>query len=123
MNSEDQNTATPMPTSDTTSNSEDILSLSECSSSANHDITVGQLGTTSMCLSVLLDEAINKIKLPYTTIEGIWKKATSLTTETNAIVPAPGLDDKNRMVKSKSGSAPHLVKVQYLCDNQCPQFK
>jgi len=30
------------------------------------------------------------------------------------------------MVKSRSGSAPHLVKVsnsQYLCDGQCPQFK
>ena len=54
------------------------------------------------------------------------EKATSLATETNAVVPAPGFGDKDRMVKSKSGSAPHLVKVsncQYLCDSQCPQFK
>ena len=109
-----------------TSSSADISSLNESSSSTNHDITVGWLGTTSMTLSVLLNEAANKIKLPYTTMEGIWKKATSLTTETNAVVPAPGFGDKDRMVKSKSGSAPHLVKVancQYICDNQCPQFK
>ena len=74
MNSEDRNTATPMPTSDTTSNSAGISSLSECSSSANHDITVGRLGITSMCLSVLLDEAVNKIKLPYTTMEEYGRK-------------------------------------------------
>jgi len=76
--------------------------------------------------SVLLDEAVNKIKLPYTTLEGIWRKATLITTETNAVVRAPGFGDKDKMVKSTSGSAPHLIKVsdcQYLCDSQCPQFK
>jgi len=47
--------------------------------------------------------------LPYTTVEGIWKKAASLVTEANAIIPAPGLGQKDKMVKSKSGSTPHLV--------------
>ena len=41
-------------------------------------------------------------------------------------MPAPGFREKDKMVKSRRGSAPHLVKVsncQYLCDGQCPQFK
>lgn len=47
------------------------------------------------------------IKLPYTTIQGIWKKAVTLVTEANA----PGFSPQDRMVKSKSGFAPHLVTV------------
>ena len=49
-----------------------------------------------------------------------------MISEDGAIVPAPGLGHKNRMVKSKSGSVPHLVKVsgsQYQCDDKCPHFK
>lgn len=51
------------------------------------------------------------IKLPYTTIEGIWKKAVTLVTEANAVLFAPGFSPQDRMVKSKSGFAPHLVTV------------
>ena len=59
-------------------------------------------------------------------MEGIWKKATSLVSEVNAIAPAPGLGPKEKMVKSKSGSTPHLISVngvKYECDNKCPHFK
>ena len=46
-------------------------------------------------------------------IAGIWRKDTSLTDDTNAVVPAPVFGE--RAVKVE---APHLVKVsdyQYLC--------
>ena len=119
-------TASTISAAAATSSIADISSVSELISSSDSDIMVGRLGTTSMTLSVPLNEVVDKIKLPYTTMEGIWKKATALTAETNAVVPAPGFGDKDRMVKSKSGSTLHLVKVsdcQYSCDNQCPQFK
>ena len=113
--------STVMSTAVNASSGINILTMNEptCSLSLN---TVD----AATSLSVILAEAIEKIKLPYTTLEGIWRKATSLMSETNAVVPAPGFGEKDRMVKSKSGSAPHLIKVsdcQYQCDNQCPQFK
>jgi len=64
--------------------------------------------------------------LPYTTVEGIWKKAASVVSEANTIVSAPGLGLKDKMVKSKSGSVPHMVKItgsQYRCDDKSPHFK
>ncbi len=46
------------------------------------------------------------------------------------MVPAPGFGSKDKMVKSKSGSTPHLItasislgEVQYRCDDKCPQYK
>jgi len=73
-----------------------------------------------------LSDVVDQIKLPYTTVEGVWKKAASLVAEANAIVPAPGFDAKDNMVKSKPGAAPHLVgvstKYKYKCDH-CPHFK
>lgn len=73
-------------------------------------------------LSVSLKDAI----LPYTTVEGIWKKASVLVKEANSVVPAPGFGPKDKMVKSKSGSSPHLVSVvgqHYKCDEKCPHYK
>ena len=50
-----------------------------------------------------------------------------LVTENNAVVAAPGCGDKDRMMKSKSGSAPYLIKISsnydYKCDGNCMQFK
>ena len=90
------------------------------------DITIGRFRTNSMDLSVQLSNAVDKIKLPYTTVEGVWKKAAALVSEANAIVPAPGLGANDKMVKSKSGDAPHLVRAnehKYKCDDRCPHFK
>ena len=42
-----------------------------------------------------------------------------LVTENNAVVVAPGCGPRDRMVKSKSGSAPHLVKTSGNCDCKC----
>ena len=79
-------------------------------------------------LSVSLEKFTEDIKLPFNTVEGIWNKANQLITEVDAIVPAPGCGKKDKMVKSKSGSTPHLVTVRdkgvnYKCDDKCPQFK
>jgi len=45
----------------------------------------------------------------------------------NASNAASGCGPKDKMVKSKSGSAPHLVKItgncDYICDGSCMQFK
>ena len=50
-----------------------------------------------------------------------------LVTENNAVVVAPGCGDKDRMMKSKSDSATHLIKTSGNCDNKCDgncmQFK
>jgi len=42
------------------------------------------------------------------------------------IVPAPGLGQRDKIVKSKSGCTPHLESVKgfkYECDDKCPHFK
>jgi len=104
--------STVMSSAANTSSSRNILTMNEPTCSSSFDTV-----DTVTSLTVLLDKAIDKIKLPYTTLEGIWRKATSLMKETNAVVPASGFGEKDKMVKSKSGSSPHLIKVsdcQYL---------
>ena len=97
-----------------------------------HDILTDHfsLQDESSSLSVTVDKAVSSTKLPYTAIATIWKKASLLITEKNSVVPAPGYGPQDKMVKSKSGSLPHLVKVskcrlgvQYQCDQNCPQFQ
>ena len=97
-----------------------------------HDILTGHfsLQDESSSLSVTIDDAVSSTKLLYTAIAAIWKKACLLITEKNSVVPAPGYGPQDKMVKSKSGSLPHLVKVskcrlgvQYQCDQNCPQFQ
>ena len=55
------------------------------------------------------------------------KKASELLSEKNAVVKVPGYNDKARMVKSNSGSRPHLVVCkkggQFACDNTCPNWR
>ena len=94
--------------------------------SSVQDITIGRFGTTTLDLSVKLSSAVDKIKLPYTMVEGVWKKAAALVAEVNAIVSVPGFDINDKMIKSKSGDAPHLVRAlehKYKCDDRCPHFK
>jgi len=65
--------------------------------------------------------------MPQQTAQGIWTKAMMLVSEENAIVCAPGCGEKDKMVKSKSDTVPHLVRainhLEYKCDDKCPQFK
>ena len=69
-------------------------------------------------------EAFATTKVPHATAEAIWNKATVLIGEENAVVVAPGCGPKDKMVKSKSGTVPHLVTAtKYKCDDKCPQYK
>ena len=101
------------------------------SSSMNtlQDITTGRFDAENQkSLTVDLNDAVQSVKVPYTTMEGIWKKAGMLVKETNAVVPAPGFNEGEKMVKSKSGAVPHMVSInhetiQYKCDDKCSQYK
>jgi len=53
-----------------------------------------------------------------------------LVAETNSVVSAPGFSAKDKIVRSKSGSSPHLTLVsvsakgvQYKCNDKCLNFK
>lgn len=75
-----------------------------------------------------LSVEVNDFSLtPLPVLEGIWKKASELLSEQNAVVKAPGHDDKARMVNSVSGPRPHLVVRkkggQYGCDKSCPNWQ
>ena len=66
-------------------------------------------------------------KVPLASIQGIWKKAEELLAQSNALVTAPGFDANVKMVASRSGKRPHLVKCgkggRVSCDNECPNWK
>ena len=81
--------------------------------------------------SVSLYDGLAKIKVPFATSKGIWEKVEALLSEKeNALAHAPGFGPKHMMVKSRSGSSPHLVTtaacgtgIQYKCDDKCTQYK
>ena len=119
----------PNSASDSTQSSNQSCSSSSPSQPIQ-DITIGRFSLDKdkeSQLSVSLEDAISYTTLPYTTVEGIWTKAGVLVKEVNAIVPAPGFGPKDKMVKSKSGAAPHIVSTadgsHYKCDEKCPHFK
>ena len=66
-------------------------------------------------------------KVPLASIQGIWKKAEELLAQPNAVVTAPGFDASVKMVASKSGKRPHLVKSgkggRVSCDSDCPNWR
>ena len=75
------------------------------------NVTIGNFRTSdSQNIISLSHKALADTCVPQPVAEGIWKKAEMLVTENNAVVAAPGCGDKDRMMKSKSGSAPHLIK-------------
>lgn len=50
------------------------------------------------------------LKMSLSCVKGIWKKAEEMLAESNSIVLAPGCENGSKMVKSRSGKQPHLVK-------------
>ena len=81
---------------------------------------------------VKLQDGLANTRVPFATGKGIWEKAEALLSEKeNALVHAPGFGPKDMMVKSRSGSTPHLVTIiasgttgiQYRCDDKCLQYK
>ena len=100
------------------------------SDSAAGDITIGHYLREGTILSVPFQDVVHSSSIPQASTEGTWKKASTLIHEVNSIVNAPGLGEKDKMVKSSTGSTPHLVIVsatssgiQYKCDEKCPQYK
>ncbi len=63
------------------------------------------------------------VKIPLPTIQGIWKKAEDILTQSDAIVSAPGHEKGTKMVISRSSKRPHLVKCgkggRVSCDSDC----
>ena len=78
-------------------------------------------------LSMDVNIASKQVNLPLTCIEGIWRKATELINNPNAMACAPGQSPESRMVLSYSGKNPHLITVTkggaFNCDSQCPNWK
>ena len=78
-------------------------------------------------LSVAISNFSASVITPLEVLKAIWRKAYELLHEPNSISHAPGQGDNARMVKSYSGSRPHLVSRkksgQYACDNMCPNWK
>ena len=62
-------------------------------------------------LSTSIQDVVSSTRLPYTAVEGMCRKASMLVAETNSVVCAPGFSAKDKMVRSQSGSSPHLVLV------------
>ena len=68
-----------------------------------------------------------QVLTPAPVLNAIWKKAVDLLSEKNALCAAPGSTDKSCIVKSYTGSRPHLVLAkkggQYACDSACRNWK
>ena len=77
----------------------------------------------------MLEDAAQNIKVPcYNHVRTFGKKLKHLLPVKHSVVPAPGFGEDEKMVKSHSGSAPHLVTIdqntwQYKCDDKCLQYK
>ena len=67
------------------------------------------------------------LKIPLSSIKGIWKKAEELLSLPDAITSAPGFGGKSKMVMSRNGKRPHLVTQgkggRVSCDGDCPNWK
>lgn len=78
-------------------------------------------------LPVKVEEFSGQVLTPAPVLEAIWKKAVDLLSEKNAICAAPVSTNQSCMVKSYTGSRPHLVLAkkggQYACDTVCGNFK
>ena len=76
------------------------------------DILIGRFAyQDDSSLSASIQDMVSSTRLPYTAVEGMWRKASVLVAETNSVVSAPGFSAKYKMVRSQSGSSPHLVLV------------
>ena len=76
-------------------------------------------------LSVSAEES-GIFALPFATLDAMWSEAEEYLVSSNDAVAAPGSDSKSKMVTSRSGGAPHFVRVvspgQYVCDKSCLQW-
>ena len=83
--------------------------------------------TTKVDLCVDVSSFCDTVLIPKAVLCAIWNKATELLNEPGSICKSPGGNAKDRIVKSTSGSRPHLISFkkggQYACDSDCPNWK
>ena len=84
-----------------------------------------QSSSKSLCVQITL---VNVDGLMKSTLENIWEKAETLVSNGHVVHVPWSADGKDRLVKSSSSSAPHLVqkdakKRSYVCEGSFPMFK
>ena len=83
--------------------------------------------TSGVGLPILYEVAFASISVPQGVADAIFKKVTALVSDADAITSLPRCGPKDKMVKSKTGLALHVVTnkkgSQYACDDKCPHFK
>ena len=114
------------------------LHLASAMSEITYEPSSSDKPCASQKLSLTAESAAKGMNIPLVSVEGIicppqlpfsilWRKATELISDANAIGPAPGQNEQARMVKSFNGKAPHLVTPTkaggYTCDANCPNWK
>ena len=113
--------------------------LQTCTSFASHQYSSSVAASTKQSqsailpssygslLSVAVSDFSESVITPIEVLKAIWKKASELLCEPNSLALAPGQGDNARMVRSYSGSRPHLVtrkrSGQYACDDRCPNWR
>ena len=87
---------------------------------------VTNTGNSQCCITVSPEECGIRT-LAFETIHAIWMKAEQYLNSENDIVPASGSNKNSMMVASKCSNIPHFVSAgtggQYLCDDNCLQWK
>ena len=78
-------------------------------------------------LSIDVKSFCHGIDIPFQSLQGIWSKAEELLSSSDNLTPAPGHGAAARMVRSTTGTRPHLVKPgkggRFLCDSECLHYK
>jgi hypothetical protein len=89
--------------------------------------SMNTLPNSSTMLSVDVDIAAQGMSVPLPAMEGIWRKAKDLLSDTKCMSPAPGQSSQARMVLSFGGKVPHMVIPTqgggFNCDSNCPNWK
>ena len=98
-----------------------------CDVGDDKNICVGRDVSASFALSVQVDSFASDVRVPRSSLEGIWSKAAELLKTDGAIVTAPGVGVDAKYVLSYSGRKPHLVvptkEGGFKCDSDCPNWK
>ena len=84
-------------------------------------------GTCTSQLAMTVESAAKGLNVPLTCVERIWRKATGLISDTNAVVPDPGQSKEAQKVLGYSVKTLHLVTPTkgggYNCDENCSKWK
>jgi hypothetical protein len=77
-------------------------------------------------LVFIINTVLQYSQLSESILIGIWAKEVSLISNPDDISNVPGTDPKDEFILSRSGNAPHLVKLignrGYECGNGCMSY-